>query len=439
MGTARETITNWDRTQRWQPDRIHRPSRSVEGAAAIRTAAERGRRIKPVGGALSWSDAIDVPSEAIRFDRMAGITVDPDARRVTVQPGARLADVNDALAANGLAFDNFGSIVMQTAAGYVGTGSHGTGGHTPILAQMLTSMQLVDGTGDVHDLDATREPELFEAARVHLGCLGAVTELTFTCVEAFNLEERLEIRPFDDVLADLDRIVDDNDYLKLWWIPYNDTVQVWRFNRTDQPRSRTTFQGWLDSSGLSGTLFSGLLALSRALPRITPFLNRTIQRVSFRDRVRVDRSDRVIRYAGNIPRHQETEYAIPREQAAKAIDQVRQMVLDTRRYRVNFPMEIRFVAADDIPMSPTSERDSCYLGAYVASERWAKPYFADFEALIADYRGRPHWGKSFSRTAAELRDLYPRYDDFDRIRRRCDPHGVFRNSFVDRVFGLTPS
>jgi FAD/FMN-containing dehydrogenase len=85
-------------------------------------------------------------------------------------------------------------------------------------------------------------------------------------------------------------------------------------------------------------------------------------------------------------------------------------------------------------MSPAGGRDSCYLGAYVSSVEWAARYFADFETLMHDYAGRPHWGKSFTRTARQLRALYPAYDAFDRLRRACDPAGVFRNSFVDRVF-----
>ena len=100
-------------------------------------------------------------------------------------------------------------------------------------------------------------------------------------------------------------------------------------------------------------------------------------------------------------------------------------------------MEVRFVAADDIPMSPASGRDSCYVGGYISSLEWAPRYFADFEDLMHDYAGRPHWGKSFTRTHRQIRALYPAYDEFERLRRECDPHGVFRNRFVDRVFPAT--
>ena len=428
-------IRNWDRTRSWKPEEIHHPEEESEISKVVQQAVQDGKRVKPVGSALSWSDITDIPQIAIRFDRMAEVLeVDRDNHRLRLQAGARLKNVNEILARRGLAFDNFGSIVLQTAGGYIGTGTHGTGGKTRILSNSIEKIRLIDGLGAVHELDADHEPALFSAARVNLGCLGVVTEITFRCVEPFDLEERLQLVGFDTLLADLDAYVEDNDYCKLWWLPYTDKVQVYTYNKTDKPRGGFGFTGFMDRTGLSGVLFAGLMGMSRVFPRLVPLMHDNIQRIHFHPRRRVDRSDRVIKVGSSIPLHQEMEYAVPREKAAKAIDEVRKIVLKAADYRVNFPMEVRFVAADDIPMSPASGRDSCYIGAYVGSLKWAPLYFADFEALMHDYEGRPHWGKSFSRTHEELRVLYPAYDEFNRIRRRCDPHGVFRNSFVDRVF-----
>lgn len=442
----RERIRNWDGTQTWRPEVVHHPSSEAEVAAIVRQAAERGGRVKAHGGSLSWSDIIDVPQAAMRLDRMARVLeVDPLAQRVTVQGGARLRDVNEALAARGQAFDNFGSIVMQTAAGYTGTGTHGTGGRTRILSSHIERMRLVDGRGEIHELSATSEPELFAAARVHLGCLGVVTEITFRTVDAFDLEERLELVDFDTALADLETHIAANDYFKLWWIPYTSKIQLYRFNRTTQPRTRQSFSERLDTTGISGAAYTALLGLSRHAPIIIPRLNETIQRFQFKARARIDRSDRIIRVATAIPVHQETEYAIPRVHAGAAIEEIRRFVerasprssaarSSRAAYHVNFPLEVRFVAKDDIPMSPASGRDSCYLGAYIASETWAVPYFADFENLMTDYAGRPHWGKTFTRTHRQMRQLYPEYDRFDALRRAADPAGVFHNRFVERVF-----
>ncbi len=432
MNTSK--IRNWDGTQSWEPQAIYKPRSEEQVVEVIRRALEEQKRVKAIGSALSWSDVIDMPEIAIQFDDMSAVlAVDRDKRRVRLQAGALLKNINDVLAGQALAFDNFGSIVQQTAAGYIATGSHGTGARTPMLSAYIESMRLVDGLGEVHELDADHEPELFSAARVHLGCMGVVTEITFRCVEAFDLEERLELIDFDTALADLDAYNRDNDYCKLWWFPYTDKIQVYKFNKTTRPRGGAGLPGFLDQTGISGVVFTGLLAVCRGFPGTIPFILNTLQSIHYHPHRRVDRSDKVIKLGHSIPNHQETEYAIPIEHAAKAIDETRKFVLEAD-YSVNFPLEVRFVAADDIPMSPANGRDSCFIGPYISSLRWAPHYFAEFEALIGDYEGRPHWGKSFSRTSEELRALYSAYDTFNMLRQQCDPHGLFRNSFVERVF-----
>lgn len=427
-------IRNWDKTQSWTPEEIHLPTNEEQITESILRALENKKRLKAVGQALSWSDIADMPGRALRFDKMARVLdVDRDNRRIRLQAGARLKYVNEVLAQKGLAFDNFGSIILQTAAGYIGTGTHGTGIRTPILSTRIEKIRLIDGQGKTHVLDAQHEPELFSAARVHLGCLGVITEITFGCVEAFDLEERLELVDFDTALADLGTILKNNDYCKLWWLAYTDQIQVYTFNKTTRPRGGAGLPGFLDRTGVSGLVFSGLIKLGRGLPAVIPFLHNTVQTLHYQPHRRVDRSDRVIKVSSSIPLHQETEYAIPIDQAARAIEKTRRMVLKAP-YRVNFPLEVRFVAADDIPLSPASGRDSCYIGPYVASRPWFRSYCDEFEALIKDFQGRPHWGKSFTRTHQELQALYPAYDTFNRLRRECDPHGLFRNRFVDRVF-----
>jgi L-gulonolactone oxidase len=219
-GMGAETIRNWDGTQSWKPEAIHHPQDEDQIAGLIRQARKTNKRIKVVGEALSWSDIIDVPTIAMRFDKMADVLeVDRDRRHIRLQPGARLNDINEVLASHGLAFDNFGSIILQTAAGYTATGTHGTGARTPILSTRIKNMRLIDGRGNIRELNADHERELFSAARVNLGCLGVVSEITFSCIEAFDIEERLEVVDFNKALANLDNTIHANDYCKLWWLP----------------------------------------------------------------------------------------------------------------------------------------------------------------------------------------------------------------------------
>src|SRR6266567_6087408 len=62
-------------------------------------------------------------------------------------------------------------------------------------------------------------------------------------------------------------------------------------------------------------------------------------------------------------------------------------------------------------------------------------YFDRFESIVAEVAGRPHWGKMHSLDAGRLRPLYPRFDDFRRVRAEADPDGRFGNSYLTRVLG----
>lgn len=432
-------LKSWAGNVAWRPKAVHRPRDEQEIAELVTQVSEGGGRLKPVGSRLSWSDINEVEGQhLLLLERMTAIDVQADARRARVQGGAVMSDIQRALAEHHLALDNIGSIVTQTAGGYTGTGTHGSG--TPLLSTFIEEMRLVDGTGRVRELTPASEPELFSAARVHLGCLGVVTEITFRCTEAFDLEERREIIPFDRVLADLDRYLGENDYVKLWWLPYTDVIQVYLYNRTREQRTTPKPTELMEEWGMSTYSFSVLLCLSRTVPALTPAVLRALQRLYFTPRRRVNRGDRLFNIGKMIPKHNESEYAIPRENEAEAIDRLAGIVRGAGpEYWVNFPVEVRFVLGDDIPMSPATGRDSCYLGAYVASSKWTAFYHRDFERLMREYAGRPHWGKLFDRTADDFADLYPLYRPFNALRKECDPKGIFRNAFVDKVFGESES
>ncbi len=100
-----------------------------------------------------------------------------------------------------------------------------------------------------------------------------------------------------------------------------------------------------------------------------------------------------------------------------------------------FPVEVRFLAADDVWLSTAYERDSAYIAVHQYHRMDHRRYFAAFEAIVAEHAGRPHWGKHHALDAERLRPLYPRFDDFCRVRRQLDPTGLFGNEYLQRVLG----
>jgi L-gulonolactone oxidase len=102
---------------------------------------------------------------------------------------------------------------------------------------------------------------------------------------------------------------------------------------------------------------------------------------------------------------------------------------------VSFPVEVRFVAPDDIPLSPASGRETCYIAVHLYKGIDYVPYFSAVESIMKELGGRPHWGKLHFQTAETLAPRYPRWDEFQSARRRVDPDGRFANDYTDRVLG----
>jgi FAD/FMN-containing dehydrogenase len=142
---------------------------------------------------------------------------------------------------------------------------------------------------------------------------------------------------------------------------------------------------------------------------------------------RVFASPRTVRFV-------EMEYAIPREACAEAVREVRRLVED-RGLLLNFPVEVRFTAADTASLATSHGRATCYVAVHVFEGMPHEPYFSAVEAVMRAHDGRPHWGKLHGRTAADLAPAYPRWGEFQAFRARHDPHGVFRNAYTDRVLG----
>lgn len=433
MSTTSYRFRNWAKTHACQAAACHQVRGEDEIVELVRRARRRGVRLKAVGGGHSWSDIALTDGELVRLDgHDAVLAVDRERCQVTVQAGIRLRQLNALLPEHGLGLSNLGSIAEQSIAGATATGTHGTGIRFGNLATQVVALRLVTGAGEVRELSAAQDPELFSAARVGLGALGIVSSVTLQCEPAFRLEERAFALPFARALAEMDALVEEHEHVKFWWMPHTDSVQVFTCTRTSASLRRRAVRRWIDRSPVTRWLFAGLLGLSRLVPAAIPTLNRVINVAYFRPGQRVDRSDRVFNTI-MPPVHRETEYGIPRAQAAAALGQLRELI-ERQRLHVNFFVELRFVAGDDLLMSPCYGRPSCLIGAYMYPSRSLETYFREFERLMVEFDGRPHWGKEFTAGAATLRRVCPGYERFDAIRRQLDPDGVFENDFVRRVF-----
>ncbi|PNG92414.1 L-gulono-1,4-lactone dehydrogenase [Streptomyces malaysiensis] len=417
-----------------RPARIVAPSSTGELAEVVRRAAEDGLKVKAVGTGHSFTTTAATDGLLIRPDRMAGVReLDREAGTVTVAAGTPLRQLNETLAAHGLSLVNMGDIMEQTVAGATATGTHGTGRDSASIAAQIKGLELVTADGSVLRCSAEENPEIFAAARIGIGALGVVSEITFGVEPEFLLTAREEPMPFDRVMADFQQLVAENEHFEFYWFPHTGNCNTKRNNRSTGPAAPVgRVSGWVDDELLSNGIFQVACSVGRAVPATIPGIakisSRALSARTYTDiPYKVFTSPRRVRFL-------EMEYAVPREAAVTALRELKATV-ERSGLRVSFPVEVRTAPADDIALSTASGRETAYIAVHLYRGTPHRAYFTAAEQIMIAHGGRPHWGKLHSRDAAYLSGVYPRFGEFTAVRDRLDPDRLFTNDYLRRVLG----
>ncbi|MGO1347670.1 MAG: D-arabinono-1,4-lactone oxidase [Brevibacterium aurantiacum] len=442
--TQRQLFRNWSGHVHSHPHTFLRPTSAGELGDILRSAADAGQRVRPVGAGHSFTPVAAGDDVMISLDHLSGIiAVDEESGRVRFHAGTRLRDIPALLAPFGLALANQGDVNPQALAGAISTSTHGTGLGFTGFAGTVTGLSLMGPDGTVTHLSPTTHPEIFDLARVSLGVLGIVTEIELQCVPAFDLIAEEIVSDVDELLADLEPRTRAADHFEFYWFPHTDTALTKTNTRVGlgeigpghlaDAGVRNRFLNLFDKEVIENGALRLAVELGSAVPSLVPRINRIAQSAV---------SDRTYRAPGHdvfvTPRRvrfNEMEYALPFEAGAEAIREIRRTI-ESRGWSISFPIEVRSAAADDVPLSTAFSRETMY----IAVHRFVKDDFAEYfrvvEQICRRHGGRPHWGKIHTLGADDLRELYPRFDDFCALRQKLDPNAMFGNRFTDSLFGL---
>ncbi len=428
--------SNWAGNQAASPSSLVTPRDVDELAAAVKAAAEGGHRVKAIGSGHSFTSIGVTDGMQVDLSAMAQlVSADQRTKLVTVQAGMPLRLVNRALAQVGLALSNLGDIDVQTVAGALSTGTHGTGARIGGLSTQMRAMELVLADGSVVHTSADERPELFSAARVGLGALGVLATVTLQAEDAFALQAQEQPIALPEVLAALDDLVGTNEHFEFYWFPHTTRTLTKRNNRLPAdvaPSPLNRGRALLEDEVLSNGLFALTCRLGRAWPALIPGINNVAaQLMGARDYS--DASHRVLVSRRRV-RFVEMEYAVPVAAVGEALAGIERVIAE-QDLRVSFPVEVRFAAADDIPLSTASGRDTAYLAVHMFRGQPYERYFRAVESVMNALDGRPHWGKLHYLEADTLRQRYPRFDEFRAVRNAVDPDGCFSNDYLERVLG----
>ncbi|KNX78342.1 FAD-linked oxidoreductase [Pseudomonas sp. 250J] len=421
---------NWSGAQSCLPEARLAPQSLDELAQAIRQAPGR---VRPVGSGHSFSALVPSDGTLLSLGYFNGLLDhDPTTLQAEFAAGTPMSAMGAALKAVGQALPNMADIDYQTLAGAIATSTHGTGVGFGSYSSKVTGLQLVTASGEVLDCDSHRHPEVFAAARVSLGALGVATRIRLQNREAFRLRERQWIARTDELLEDVEKNTRENQHWEMLVITHSDYALSIALNETND--AATADQ---DTAGGSGNEFVSLIEkldkYGSDFPEARRLLLNSLRHVASFDE-RVGDSYEIFANVRNV-RFNEMEYSVPAEHGPACLREILALIRE-RDLQTWFPIEYRYVKADDIPLSMFEGRDSCSISVHQHYSMDHHNFFAAIEPIFWKYAGRPHWGKLHTLNARTLQPLYPRWKAFTEVRQALDPTGKFLNGHLASILGV---
>ncbi|SNT50713.1 D-arabinono-1,4-lactone oxidase [Rhodococcoides kyotonense] len=402
------TWTNWGGNHTSAVRSLEIPADEQEAITAIRSAVGSGRHVSVAGGGHSFTPIVDTSDTLFDLSRVSGIIdADPVASTVEVYAGSKIADLGLPLWERGLAIANQGDIDAQSIAGAVATGTKGSGTTFGSMSSTVRSVRLVDAHGDVVDIGPD-DTDLLHAAQVSVGMLGPVLRLGLDVVPAYRLREENVVMHIDEMFDRFDDLHAEYRHFSFWWMPTDASSALYELG--DVPANHC------------------FVKLLREIPESDPEvpvgeLNK-----------RTDRAYRIYPDGTTEAQFHELEYMVDAADTREVVDMMRDLM--TRRFPEEIsPLQVRWQKGDQGFLSPQYGRDSASIS--VSGERYKNygPFLEAVDKALLPFGARPHWGKLHFLTPDRVREIYPRFDDFQQVRRHIDPQGLYLNDHLRPLFG----
>ncbi|MBZ7920182.1 FAD-binding protein [Ensifer adhaerens] len=391
----------------------HRGAPENEAALAemVREATSQGLNVRCAGSGHSFTPVALTSGLQLTLSSMQGVVgIDYARKRVAVKAGTTINQLGKVLKSNGLSLINQGDIDSQALAGALTTGTHGTGARLGNMASQIVGMRLVQPDGSILVVDETT-PDLLEAARVSVGMLGVISEITLQAMDSYNLHEKLWRCTFDEMIEQHDELAAKHRHFGFFWCPVPESRHCYCLPDT---ASVSTTENTSDVCEMK------VIDITEEAPT-----ERRFEKIAYSSEIYP------IEY---VPNFHELEYAVPVAHGKEAVKAVRKLMLEKHPTCI-YPIEYRFTAGDTGWISPFFEQDSITLSVSgePGTDYW--DYLKDVDTILRQYGSRPHWGKLHFLGAEDVTALYPRAGDFRALRAKVDPEGRFLNDHLHQLFG----
>ncbi|NJB82858.1 D-arabinono-1,4-lactone oxidase [Wenyingzhuangia aestuarii] len=400
----------------------------------LQKAVQENSSIRVFGNRFSSADIsagtqtlIDITA----YDKI--VSIDREAKEVTVQSGASLEKVINIIQSCGWCIPCLPDINKVTIGGALATGTHGTNGY--ILSKYVSKFRMILADGTIKEFtDADIETD---AVRVSLGLLGVFSEITFKCEDNYILHLKEEPMRDSAWLSQLDDYLATYDFVRILWLPHTDHGYVilgtkvnkdFEFERKDTP-------GYIKHRRKTSKF---LYQYTHKYPKFTATANKILYRLFFTPKKEHAGS----LYDATVTKSRGAtmelaEWTVGYSKFKELFVELKQILDDkSNNAFVHVPMDVRFLKKDNAWLSYASDEDVVTMGCVCRDSPAADDYeaFDRVEEVFLKYGGKPHWAKRFKAKHDELAKLYPKWEEFKTLREKLDPTNKFLNPYLTKIF-----
>lgn len=418
---AANARTNWAGNYTYSTDRLLEPKTMEE----LQTIVKSSHKIRALGSRHCFNDIADSRVSQVSLGHFQKMELDEEMGVVTVGSGVRYGDLAPFLQEKGYALHNLASLPHISVAGACSTGTHGSGVANGNLSTAVFAIEFIKANGEKENLSRAHEMDKFLGAVIGLGALGVITQISLDIEPTYEVSQHVYLEmPLTQLEGNLEAVLSSGYSVSLFTDWQQESInQVWIKRKTSEavPVKPEWYGAKLADRDVHPIIEISPENCTRQMGVPGPWYDRLPH---FK-----------MGFTPSSGKELQTEFFVPRQYAWDAMMAIQKLG------KVVGPLlmisELRTIDADDLWMSP------CYQQSCMAIHfTWKQDAEAlsrilpQVETALEPFEARPHWGKIFGITSAQLEGRYPRMADFQNLLNQFDPNGKFRNAYIERnIFG----